>query len=67
MKLKTIGVLLLIAALIGVSGGVVAAEEAEQTGHCEDWEPGRCCSDDPGRDWQNSDGPGRDHDGDGVK
>ncbi len=51
MKLKTIGVLLLIAALIGGSVGVIAAQDdGVNNGHpCED------CTWDGGRDWQNHD------------
>ena len=36
MKLKTIGILLLIAALIGGSVGVVAAEQADEGPNCDD-------------------------------
>ena len=61
MKLRTIGVLLLIAALIGGSVGVIAAQDdGVNNGHpCVD------CTWDGGRNWDgdNSDGePGKDKD-----
>jgi hypothetical protein len=52
MTLRKIALILVIAALIGSSAGVVTADAQEEepgqelNGHCDEWDHGRCCDDD---------------------